>query len=306
MIVRLSLLLIIASRLLSSYSLAGTNEPASVTIDLVDGSRLRGTTTLKVLTLRSEALGKLSVPLERFRQVKFSKDRESVTVTLQNGDKIQAGLADTTLALATVFGPVTVPLDKVTEIQVRIGPAGVGRAIEWETLPYPTAHDWPGPRGKRAEVEAESMLVQGQPVRSRETFRAPITVSCEVTCENLHVASADFLLEFVPTGLAKDAVVDKVAGTQRLSFGVGSTERLAFCCHDGARWREVWTSGLPAMKANEPHRMEIELGPDRLRVRVDGQEYDAGKVPAPPEEFHLQLWNWQPSSRWRVKNVTGR
>jgi len=80
---------------------------------------LLGTTTLKELTLHSAALGKLAIALEKIRSVKFSKDRESVTVTLHNGDRIQAAVADTKLALATLVGAVTVPLDKVMEIQMR-------------------------------------------------------------------------------------------------------------------------------------------------------------------------------------------
>lgn len=106
--------------LLALPGLADTTASPRLTVNLTDGSKLIGATTLKALTLRSEALGKLSVPLERIASVKFSKDRESVTVTLQNGDKIQAGLADTTLPLTTVFGPVTVPLDKATEIQFTV------------------------------------------------------------------------------------------------------------------------------------------------------------------------------------------
>jgi hypothetical protein len=43
-----------------------------------------------------------------------------------------------------------------------------------------------------------------------------------------------------------------------------------------------------------------------LRIRVDGQLHDAGKIAAPFEEFHIQLWNWQPSSRWRVRDFTVR
>lgn len=113
-------------------------------LSLTDGSKLIGTTTLKALTLRSDALGKLTVPLERIASVKFSKDHESVTVTLRNGDKIQAGLSDTTLPLTTAFGLVTVPLDKVTEMQVRVahsGPVPKGLVL-WNTL------------GSRAEIEA--------------------------------------------------------------------------------------------------------------------------------------------------------
>jgi hypothetical protein len=127
------------------------NAPLPVTpqlvLSLVDGSKLRGTTTAKELTLKSEALGKLTVPLERIRQVKFSKDRESVTITLLNGDRIQAALGDTKLALTTLFGLVTVPLDKATEMQVQVGRGGPKPQglVLWNTL------------GSRTEIEASQV-----------------------------------------------------------------------------------------------------------------------------------------------------
>jgi hypothetical protein len=290
-------------------SATATNAPTlpavpQLTVSLADGSKLIGTTTLKALTLRSEALGKLTVPLERIRQVKFSKDRESVTLTLHNGDRLQAGLADTTLALATIFGPVTVPLDKATELQVRAG--GAGCAVEWEALPYPTAHDWGGNRGRLAVVEDEGVLVQGQPVRSTGKYRAPLTISCQVTLEHLEQSAGDLCVDLIPPGLPKDSVVDKVAGVQRLHFALGDQNRLTLNHHRDGQWQTAWNSELPALELHKPHRLEVEIGPDQLRIRVDGQLHDAGKIAAPFEEFHIQLWNWQPSSRWRVRDFTVR
>lgn len=285
-----------------------TNAPAvpgvpQLVVSLVDGSKLRGTTTLKALTLRSEALGKLTVPLERIRQVKFSKDRESVTLTLHNGDRLQAGLADTTLALTTVFGPVTVPLNKATEIQVQAAIAG--HNIEWEAMPFP-AVQWSGSRGECVLIEADGLLLQGQPLRGSQTFRAPVTVTCEITPERLHIGNTALFVEFIPTGLAKDADVVKTPGARRFFVYTGESHSIGWQCLQEGRWQAVWSDNLPALKVNEPHRLEIQVGPEQLRVRMDGKEYDAGKVPGPPEEFQIQLWNWQPDSRWRVRNVTVR
>jgi hypothetical protein len=236
--------------------------------------------------------------------VKFSKDHESVTVTLHNGDRIQASLGDTKLALTTLFGLVTVPLDKATDIQVQS--ATVGQKIEWEAMPFPSARQWSGPRGERAVIEADNQLLQGQPMRSRQTFRGPITVTCEVTAEHLPLGSATLFVEFIPNGLAKDVDVDKTPGTRRFFLHAGGNDALGYQCLQEGRWQEVWRDYLPSLKPNEPHRIEIELGLEQLRVRIDGQEHAAGKVPGPPEELQIQLWNWEPSARWRVRNLTVR
>jgi hypothetical protein len=94
--------------------------PVQLTVDLTDGSRVIGTTTLTSLPMRSEALGKIEVPLAKVRAIKFSRDQESVAVTLINGDSVKGGLGDLSLRLRTVFGDITVPVDRVTTIKVSL------------------------------------------------------------------------------------------------------------------------------------------------------------------------------------------
>ena len=70
---------LVCSILLAALPVMAEPVTNQLTVTLADGSRLRGTTSLKELSLRSEALGKLSVQFERIASVKFSKDRESAT-----------------------------------------------------------------------------------------------------------------------------------------------------------------------------------------------------------------------------------
>lgn len=98
-----------------------TGEPAAVTrketkerplqlvVSLTDGSRLVGGTTLTGLPLRSEALGKVEVQLQKVRLIQFSKDHESVTVSLENGDTLKGGISTVSLVLQTLVGKFTVP-----------------------------------------------------------------------------------------------------------------------------------------------------------------------------------------------------
>jgi hypothetical protein len=94
-----------------------------LTVELTDGSRIIGTTTLSTLPVRSEMLGKLDIPLAKIRAVKFSRDHESVEITMTNDDNLKASLGELTVKLQTVFGKVTVPLEHVTGIGVSESPA---------------------------------------------------------------------------------------------------------------------------------------------------------------------------------------
>jgi hypothetical protein len=87
-------------------------------VTLSDGSRLLGQTKLKELSLESDALGKLSVPLANIRELKLGKEF-AATLTLQNGDKIQARLRLEKFDLETSFGAVVVPVQHVTQLQLQ-------------------------------------------------------------------------------------------------------------------------------------------------------------------------------------------
>lgn len=101
---------------------AGTNNsPVQVVVKLTDSSCVIGTTTLTAFPLRSEALGTMTIPLDKIRSLIFSPDHQSVIVSLANGDKLQGSLGAIALKLQTIFGPITIPLERTTEIEVRCG-----------------------------------------------------------------------------------------------------------------------------------------------------------------------------------------
>jgi hypothetical protein len=103
----------------SLCAIAETKPPATqLTVNLTDGSRLIGETSLTSLPLRSEGLGKLQVPLDKVSSVKFSEAHESVAVTLANGDSLKGALGEMALKLKTPFGEVSIPLPMVTTIEV--------------------------------------------------------------------------------------------------------------------------------------------------------------------------------------------
>ncbi len=88
-----------------------SNESIRISMDLADGSRLRGTTTITSIRLVS-ALGKLEVPLEQIRSIQFNPDRETAAVRLVNNDLLSGVLDLPRFPLQTLFGKAEVPLSQ--------------------------------------------------------------------------------------------------------------------------------------------------------------------------------------------------
>ena len=100
----LSVLIMGASQMLPVVAGAADKPPLQLAVNLADGSRLVGATTLASLPLESEALGSVEIPLEKVRTIKFSPDHESVTVLFANGDTLHGSIGEALVALETSFG----------------------------------------------------------------------------------------------------------------------------------------------------------------------------------------------------------
>jgi hypothetical protein len=106
--------------------MAESNSDVRVTLNLTDGSRVIGIAELPALAVRSETLGRIEIPLEKVRGVKFDANHESATVTLSNGDRVQGAIGVETLALRTLVGRVTIPLNVVRDLAVTAAPTDAG------------------------------------------------------------------------------------------------------------------------------------------------------------------------------------
>jgi len=95
-------------------------KPVRLVVQLVDGSRVVGQPCQTSLSLVSETLGKVELPLTRIVSVQISKETFAASVVLCNGDKVSGTLAGKTLSLVTLFGGVTIPVSKITGFKVSL------------------------------------------------------------------------------------------------------------------------------------------------------------------------------------------
>jgi hypothetical protein len=118
-------------RLLLALLLCGSGVPAMdktadecrLQVDLTDGSRLSGTTTMAKLPI-STAVGALQLPLAALRELEFKPTGGQAICRLRNGD-VLSGQADwQALPLKTPFGQFSIALKYIRKIAVTASGSG--------------------------------------------------------------------------------------------------------------------------------------------------------------------------------------
>lgn len=104
--------------LLVLASSASGEEPSwKLRVELVDGSRLIGTTAHKSLKV-DVGFDELTIPLERIRRVQPGENGKAVRVELNNRDIYTGQLKEEPLKMTTIFGEVTLKMEQIVSLEV--------------------------------------------------------------------------------------------------------------------------------------------------------------------------------------------
>lgn len=88
-----------------------------LTVELEDGSRIRGSVRFDNLHLTSPAIGGVEVPLNQVERIDFRDNRETQREFLRNGDVLTGALAISEIEMETIFGKIVVPLKVVVSME---------------------------------------------------------------------------------------------------------------------------------------------------------------------------------------------
>ena len=89
-----------------------------VVVFLTDGSRLEGALRLEALSVESEVLGRLSLPVSSLSRAEAGEDGAPWRMETHAGDELRVRpAADATLPLSTDFGEISVPMSAVKAIE---------------------------------------------------------------------------------------------------------------------------------------------------------------------------------------------
>lgn len=115
---------------------AGKDDGARLSVQLVDDSLLIGSTSLESLAVQT-SYAKVEIPFAKIQSVQPSKDHETLTLVLKNGDRLEGATAVKEIPFLTSFGKVTIAMKHVRSIRSSTPPAAaaVAAPVEVETKP---------------------------------------------------------------------------------------------------------------------------------------------------------------------------
>lgn len=91
--------------------------PPQYTLNLQDGSRVVGQLRLHAFPVRSEVLGKVSIPIERIASITLAEDGQTATIFLENDDRIAGMVEVAAIEVEAAFGVVKVPIANIRTLQ---------------------------------------------------------------------------------------------------------------------------------------------------------------------------------------------
>jgi hypothetical protein len=292
---------------------------------LRDGSRIKGETTPSgPLEVTSPVVGQVSIPLAKVSAITFSDDHEQATLRLQNGDKLQGVLSIQSVKLTTVFGPITIPLTAIKELQIYSSEGGTSLLSldDWEPVPFPENSDWPSSRGEPAQVADGVVSLHGRPFRSKRTCGVPLTFECGVVLSEMSNPETAFHVNFVHPDQPRNLNLVRYVSVNMncRSAGYGGLQRVpametatgfgGLLCTPAVdvvtgfgRPRTVWSGESFPLQIGKTYHLKAHVTSSEITVTINDNEYRIQEAGVAYKEVLLDLWGWQPSSTWQVKNL---
>jgi hypothetical protein len=270
-------------------------------VSLSDGSRLVGEPTLTSIPFTSDDVGKMNLPLAYLRSL--SLDHGMASVRMRNDDKIRGSITGMKeLSLKTVVGTLTIPIEMVQEMKVHL--AG-GQEMDWEVLPFPKDSNWMGGRGQAATVDGGEVVLQGQPVWTKQTYAVPQSFRCDVALDQTVSNDGCLWVVLIPDGADAEAMVPPQNVAIQLGYHQpGGDSGMLTVAAQGMQPMDVG-KGPFAFQAGKAYHLEIEVKPDVIRTTLNGEAFES-RITVPFKSFRIELMGWQPMNTWRVSKCGGQ
>ncbi len=178
------------------------------------------------------------------------------------------------------------------------------QSVTWQILPFPTNSNWPGPQGEPAVTNGNTVTLDGQPVRTVQTFTPPVTISYDMSLDARSTSDGYLALYFMPPG----------QGT-----GNPDPATVAFTIYrndgqDALRIDQDAPSGNTTVWGEVPFSVSAETNyhvvmtvssGGQLTWSINGEAYSiTSNVTVPFNPFQLEVESWQPGDIWQVSNFT--
>jgi len=192
----------------------------------------------------------------------------------------------------------------VAEKPTILGRIGLQQVV-WEAWPFPKDSNWPGPRGRRAKIDNDGILLEGQPVFSQNSYPQLRTIECEVTLEKMNSTDGCVWISIFSNELPHDREIrNPVTLTLGYQRPGGRDGHLTLDRADGSSVR--LNTDKFSIEEGKSYRVRIEFLHNTVRVTVDGQKYEVTGVNMSFAQPGIRIMGWQPTNLWRVRNFSIR
>jgi len=177
------------------------------------------------------------------------------------------------------------------------------QGVTWQALPFPVDTDWHGPIGQPSTITSNQVVLQGQPVRSLQTYSGPLTLSCTASLSNDVTSQGGFWLSLIPLGQALNS--NLTSGILfSISYGNSYGNQIQLYSYlPGGQSTELWSNSFPiAVGANYQLNMGVAAN-GVLSLNVNGQSYPLpNSTTLPFSQFQIQMQGWSPPETWTASN----
>jgi hypothetical protein len=184
------------------------------------------------------------------------------------------------------------------------------RPLAWDPLSFPNDSDWPGPKGGPAKLAGNALVLQGQDVRTKGLYGAPLTVEYDVELEARATSDGSFEVKFIPSGEPAESEPHQMVKFRMIFRNPGAysgKDGLAIERRSGSlRGDTVWGEEPFDLRPAVSYHVILEILADRFRMTINKRTYEALGVTVPYKLFYVQLSSWQPQDKWLVRNFAVR
>jgi len=179
-------------------------------------------------------------------------------------------------------------------------PLARSQSLTWQAIPFQADSSWPGPFGSPATITPSQVVLNGQPVRSVQSYTGPLGFSCDATLTHDAVGEGGFWLSVIPTGQPTN--LDLTSGFL-FDIGYGDSYGPQLELWNYATTTEIWSNAFP-FSAGTTYHMSIGVAANGLlSLNVDGTPYVLpNSATLGAGAFQLQMQGWQPSNTWTAGN----
>jgi hypothetical protein len=184
--------------------------------------------------------------------------------------------------------------------------SAVGQTVTWQALPFPITSNWPGPTGQLASITSTGIVLQGQPVRTVESFAAPFTINCDFELASRFTDDGAFTLYLLQPGQPTntDPTVGLALQIIYSNTGAfGSVDRLEIVQLGG---QGLWSNLTFHVVGGTTYHLTLQvLQTGGLNLDIDGTPYPiSGNVAYGYADAQIQLGGWQPNDTWTASHFT--